>query len=48
MDVLLANLVPSYNIDQQPISDAVTLVKPANLRGLPPLWGTDNLTPENR
>ena len=36
MDVPLANLVPSYNIDQQPISDAVTLVKPAKLRGLPP------------
>ncbi len=32
----LANLIPSYNIDQQPISDAATLVKPAKLRGLPP------------
>ena len=32
----LANLIPSYNIDQQPINDAATLVKPAKLRGLPP------------
>lgn len=36
MDALLAALVPSYNIDQQPISDAATLVRPAKLRGLPP------------
>ena len=36
MDRLLANLVPSYNINQQPINDAATLVKPAQLRGLPP------------
>ena len=32
----IANLVPSYNVDQQPINDAATLVKPAKLRGLPP------------
>ena len=32
----LARLVPSYNVNQQPISDAATLVRPANLRGLPP------------
>ncbi len=36
MDALLAALVPSYNIDQQPINDAATLVRPAKLRGLPP------------
>ncbi len=34
MDTLLATLVPSYNVNQQPISDAATLVRPANLRGL--------------
>ena len=36
MDSLLSQTVPSYNINQQPISDAGTLVRPANLRGLPP------------
>ena len=36
IDSQLANLVPSYNIDQQPINDAATLVRPAKLRGLPP------------
>ena len=36
MDTLLANLVPSYNVDQQAINDAATLVRPAKLRGLPP------------
>ena len=36
MDSMLAALVPSYNIDQQPINDAATLVRPAKLRGLPP------------
>ena len=36
MDALLAALVPSYNIDQQPINDAATLIRPAKLRGLPP------------
>ncbi len=36
MDSLLASLIPSYNVSQQPISDAATLVRPANLRGLPP------------
>ena len=35
MDDLLANLLPSYNVNSQPISDAATLVRPANLRGLP-------------
>ncbi|MBV1907370.1 MAG: TonB-dependent receptor [Pseudomonadales bacterium] len=33
---LLRTLVPSYNVNAQPISDAATLVRPANLRGLPP------------
>lgn len=28
--------VPSYNVSTQPISDAATLVRPANLRGLSP------------
>jgi len=39
-DVDLVNLlrtsVPSYNVNEQPISDAATLVRPANLRGLAP------------
>ncbi|OVE73619.1 TonB-dependent receptor [bacterium B13(2017)] len=29
-------LVPSYNVFDHPISDAATIVRPANLRGLPP------------
>jgi iron complex outermembrane receptor protein len=33
---LLRNVVPSYNVNDQPISDAATLVRPANLRGLAP------------
>lgn len=33
---LLRNVVPSYNINTQPISDASTVVRPANLRGLAP------------
>ena len=36
MDSLLAALVPSYNVAQEPISDAATLVRPATLRSLPP------------
>ena len=36
MDSLLSATVPSYNVNQQPISDAATLVRPANLRGLSP------------
>ncbi|MDD9974264.1 MAG: hypothetical protein OXU27_09670, partial [Candidatus Poribacteria bacterium] len=31
---LLRTLVPSYNVNTQPISDASTVVRPANLRGL--------------
>ena len=33
---LMRNVVPSYNVNNQPISDAATIVRPANLRGLPP------------
>ncbi len=36
MSTLLRNLVPSYNVGTQPISDAATFVRPANLRGLAP------------
>lgn len=32
----LRNLVPSYNVNSQPISDAATVVRPANLRNLAP------------
>ncbi len=37
-DVLdqIRTVVPSLNVNLQPISDAATLVRPANLRGLPP------------
>ena len=33
---LLRTLVPSYNVNTHPISDAGTVVRPANLRGLAP------------
>ncbi len=33
---LLRNTVPSYDVNAQPISDASTIVRPANLRGLAP------------
>ena len=33
---LLRTSVPSFNINTQPISDAATIVRPANLRGLSP------------
>lgn len=36
MEDLLRTLVPAFNVNQQPISDAATLMRPANLRGLPP------------
>ena len=32
----IRTVVPSYNVGTQPISDAATLVRPANLRGLAP------------
>ena len=31
---MLRKLVPSYNVNTQPISDAATFIRPANLRGL--------------
>ncbi|MFQ5537931.1 MAG: TonB-dependent receptor domain-containing protein [Gemmatimonadota bacterium] len=34
IDFLLRNVVPSYNVNTQPISDAATITRPANLRGL--------------
>ncbi|MGE0621741.1 MAG: TonB-dependent receptor plug domain-containing protein [Pseudomonadales bacterium] len=36
MDDMLRNLLPSYNVQRFPISDAATLTRPATLRGLPP------------
>ncbi len=33
---LIRNVVPSYNVNSQPISDAATVIRPANLRGLAP------------
>ncbi len=36
MSNLLRNVIPSYNVNDQPISDAATLARPANLRGLAP------------
>lgn len=33
---LIRNAVPSYDVNSQPISDASTIVRPANLRGLAP------------
>src|SRR5688572_18748619 len=36
MSNLLRNVVPSFNVNAQPISDAATIVRPANMRGLAP------------
>jgi len=36
MTSLLAQVAPSFNVNTQPISDAATMVRPANLRGLSP------------
>ena len=33
---LLRNIIPSYNVNTQPISDSSTIVRPLNIRGLPP------------
>ena len=33
---LLRNVTPSFNVNMQPISDAATFARPANLRGLAP------------
>ncbi len=34
-DALLRGVVPSYNVDANAIVDAATIIRPANLRGLP-------------
>jgi len=36
LDEMLRTSVPSYNVQRNAISDAATIVRPANLRGLPP------------
>ena len=36
ISTLLRTLAPSYNVNTQPISDAATVVRPANLRNLAP------------
>ncbi len=36
MSNILRAAIPSYNVNDQPISDAATIVRPANLRGLAP------------
>lgn len=36
MTDLIRTAVPSFNVNQQPISDAATVIRPANLRGLAP------------
>ena len=36
MDDMLKTAIPSYNVARNEISDAATIVRPANLRGLPP------------
>ena len=32
----LRTLIPSYNVNPQPVGDAARLIRPANLRGLAP------------
>ena len=36
MSTMIRNVAPSYNVNAQPISDAATVVRPANLRNLAP------------
>ncbi|GMG86674.1 TonB-dependent receptor plug domain-containing protein [Biformimicrobium ophioploci] len=36
LNTLIRNVVPSYNVNTQPISDAASIARPANLRGLAP------------
>ena len=36
MSDLIRNVVPSYNVNTQPISDAASVIRPANMRGLAP------------
>jgi len=38
-------LVPSFNVSTIPIDDAASLIRPANLRGLPPDLGSDGGPP---
>lgn len=34
MDQMISTMIPSFNVGQQPLSDAATIVRPANMRGL--------------
>ncbi len=34
LDFLLRNVIPSYNVNTEPISDAATVTRPASMRGL--------------
>ena len=34
MDQMISTVIPSFNVGQQPLSDAATIVRPANMRGL--------------
>ena len=34
MDKMISTMIPSFNVGQHPISDAATIVRPANMRGL--------------
>lgn len=36
MDNMMRSLVPSYSVNQEAISDEASIIRPANLRGLPP------------
>ena len=36
LDAIVAALVPSYNVNPEPISDAATIMRPASLRGMSP------------
>jgi len=36
MTTLMSTVAPSFNVNSQPISDAATMTRPANLRGLSP------------
>jgi iron complex outermembrane recepter protein len=36
MDNIMRSLVPSYSVNQEAISDEASIIRPANLRGLPP------------
>ena len=34
MDQMISTMIPSFNVGQNPLSDAATIVRPANMRGL--------------